>query len=48
VGGALVAVASDGAFSAPGAKTVVVEAGPDATEVPGAESNVPFPDSRLA
>jgi hypothetical protein len=46
--GAPVAVASDGAFSAPGAQAVVVEAGPDATEVPGAESAVPFPDSRLA
>ena len=48
VGGAPVAVASDGAFSATGAQLVVVEAGTDATEVPGAESNVPFPDSRLA
>ena len=48
VGGAPVAVASDGAFSAPGAQALVVEAGPDATEVPSAESNVPFPDSRLA
>ncbi|HEY4398868.1 MAG TPA: hypothetical protein VGO28_14485, partial [Acidimicrobiia bacterium] len=48
VRGAPVAVASDGTFSAPGAQTVVVEAGPDATEVPCVESNVPFPDSRLA
>ncbi|HEV3135078.1 MAG TPA: beta-N-acetylglucosaminidase domain-containing protein, partial [Acidimicrobiia bacterium] len=48
VAGEPVAVASNGAFSAPGAQTVVVEAGPDATEVTGAESILPFPDSRLA
>jgi hyaluronoglucosaminidase len=48
VGGAPVAVASDGAFSAEGAVAVVVDAGPDATEVRGAESTLPFPDARLA
>ena len=32
----------------PGAQTVVVEVGPDATEVSGAEATLPFPDARLA
>jgi hypothetical protein len=48
VDGASVTVGSDGAFTAPGAQAVVVEAGPDATEIPGPESSLPFPDSRLA
>jgi len=47
VDGEPVAIGSDGSFPAPGAQAVVVEAGPDATEAPGAESSLPFPDSRL-
>jgi hyaluronoglucosaminidase len=46
--GAAAHVEPDGAFSAPGAQVVVVEAGPDATEVSGAEAALPFPDARLA
>jgi hyaluronoglucosaminidase len=42
-----VTVGPDGAFSAPGTQGVVVEVGPDATEVPGAEASLPFPDARL-
>lgn len=54
VDGAAVAVEPNGAFSAPGARVVVVEAGPDATEVSGAgadadpDAALPFPDARLA
>jgi hyaluronoglucosaminidase len=48
VDGAPVAVESDGGFSGRGAEVVVVEAGPDATEVSGAASTLPFPDPRLS
>jgi hypothetical protein len=52
VDGAVAAIEPDGAFSAPGARLVVVEAGPDATEVSGAavdlDAALPFPDARLA
>jgi hyaluronoglucosaminidase len=48
VDGEPAAVGPDGAFSVPGAHVVVVEAGPDVTEVPGAEATLPFPDARLA
>jgi hyaluronoglucosaminidase len=47
VGGAPVAVAPDGTFSAAGARTVIVGAGPDATEVGGAGAHLPFLDARL-
>ena len=46
--GATVAVAPDGSFSAPGAKVVVVEAGPDATDISSGDGTLPFPDARLA
>jgi hypothetical protein len=45
--GAGVAVEPDGSFSAPGAHVVVVEAGPDATDITSAEATLPFPDARL-
>jgi hyaluronoglucosaminidase len=46
--GAPVAVATDGSFSAPGTKVVVVAVGPDASEIPTADAALPFPDARLA
>jgi hypothetical protein len=46
--GAGIAVEPDGSFSAPGATVVVVEAGPDATDMSSAEGTLPFPDARLA
>jgi hyaluronoglucosaminidase len=46
--GAGVAIEPDGSFSAPGAHVVVVEAGPDATDISSAEGTLPFPDARLA
>ncbi len=45
--GAPAAVEPDGTFSAPGVRVVVVTAGPDATEVPGVDAALPFPDARL-
>jgi hyaluronoglucosaminidase len=47
VDGVPAAVEADGAFSAPGARIVVVEAGPDATEVAGVDAVSPFPDARI-
>jgi hypothetical protein len=47
VDGAAAAVEADGAFYAPGARVVVVESGPDTTEVPGADAVLPFPDARV-
>jgi hypothetical protein len=46
--GAPVAVATDGSFSAPGTKVVVVAVGQDASEIPTADAALPFPDARLA
>jgi hyaluronoglucosaminidase len=48
VDGAPASVEPDGSFSAPGARVVVVEAGPDATELSGADAVLPFPDARLS
>jgi hyaluronoglucosaminidase len=42
------AVEPDGAFYAPSARIVVVETGPDATQVAGVDALPPFPDARLA
>jgi hyaluronoglucosaminidase len=47
VDGAFTALEADGAFSAPGARRVIVEAGPDTTEVPGTDAVLPFPDARI-
>jgi hypothetical protein len=47
VDGAPAAVEAGGAFSAPGARILVVEAGPDATEVAGVDAVLPFPDARI-
>ncbi len=41
------AVAPDGTFYAPGVRVVIVEAGPDATALPGMDAALPFPDARL-
>jgi hyaluronoglucosaminidase len=48
VDGAPAEVDLDGSFSAPGAEVVAVAAGPDTTEIPSADSTLPFPDARLA
>jgi len=47
VDGASAVIASDGSFSAPGAQSVVVAAGPDATEVGENAGALPFPDARF-
>ena len=47
VDGAAAAVAPDGTFSAPNAQSVIVAAGPDATELQRGDATLPFPDARL-
>ncbi len=41
------AVGPDDTFYAPGVRVVIVEAGPDATALPGVDAALPFPDARL-